>query len=46
MFFVDFMREITENFLNDQKRLKTAEKKFDQLLGARNTQKLVEMHNK
>ena len=31
---------------NEQKRLKTAEKKyFDQLLGARSTQKLFRIHN-
>ena len=46
IFFSDFSLEITEKVWNEQKRLKNGWKKcFDQLLGARSTQKLVEIHN-
>ena len=44
-FFSDFRREITEKGLKKVKRLKMAEKCFDQLSGAFSTRKLVKIHN-
>ena len=45
--FVDFSCEITEKSLKLTKKVEKREKKcFAQLLGARSTQKLVEIHNR
>ena len=45
-FFLDFRPKSLKNVLNEEKRLKTAQKKYSkQLLGARSTWKPIEIHN-